>query len=59
MKRSYSFCHNDFNKFILLLRKGVYPYEYIESWERFKETSLPSKKEFYSSLNMEDIDERL
>ena len=56
-KNTYSFCNNDLNKFTLLLRKGVYPYEYIDSWERFNETSLPSKKEFYSNLNMEDIDE--
>ena len=40
-----------------MLRKGVYPYEYVDSWEKFTETSLPSKKEFYSNLNMEDIDE--
>ena len=57
LKNTYSFCNNDLNKFILLLRKGVYPYEYMDSWEKFNETSLPSKKEFYSNLNMEDIDE--
>ena len=37
MKRSgnmYEFCNGDINKFILLLKKGVYPYEYIDSWER-------------------------
>ena len=34
------------NKFILLLRKGLYPYEYMDSWERFDETSLPDKKFF-------------
>ena len=56
-KNTYSFCNNDLNKFILLLRKGVYPYEYMDSWERFNERSLPSEKEFYSNLNMEDIDE--
>ena len=56
-ENTYSFCNNDLNKFILLLRKGVYPYEYMDSWERFNETSLPSKKQFYSNLNMEDIDE--
>ena len=48
-----SFCNNDttgsssserINKFILLLRKGVYSYEYMDNWERFNETSLPSKK---------------
>ena len=56
-KNTYSFCNNDLNKFILLLRKGVYPYEYMDSWERFNETSLPSKEDFYSNLNMEDIDD--
>ena len=54
-KNTYSFCDNDLNKFALLLRKGVYPYEYMDSWERFSETSLPSKEDFYSNLNMEDI----
>ena len=28
------------NKFILLLRKGIYAYEYMDSWERCDETSL-------------------
>ena len=45
----------DVNEFILLLRKGVYPYEYIDSWERFGETLLVDKEVFYSRLNMEDI----
>ena len=61
---TYSFCNNDtagpssserINKFILLLRKGVYPYEYVDNWERLNETSLPSKESFYSNLNMEGI----
>ena len=43
------------NKFVLLVRKGVYPYEYADTWEKFSEISLPSKKDFYSNLNMEDI----
>ena len=54
---TYSFCSKDLNKFILLLRKGVYPYEYMDNWERFDETSLPDKESFYSSLNMENIDD--
>ena len=57
LKNTYSFCNNDLNKFILLLRKGVYPYEYMDSWEKFNETSLPSKEDFYSNLNMENIDD--
>ena len=51
----YEFCNGDLNKFILLLRKGVYPYEYMDSWQKFDETSLPDKKAFYSNLNMDDI----
>ena len=51
----YEFCNGDINEFILLLRKSVYPYEYMDSWERFEETSLPDKEAFYSSLNVEDI----
>ena len=39
----------------MLLRKGVCPYEYIDSWERFNETALPNKKAFYSKLSLEDI----
>ena len=54
-KNTYSFCNNDLHKFVFLLKKGVYPYEYIDSWEKFSEISLPSKEDFYSNLNMEDI----
>ena len=42
-------------EFKLMRRKGVYPYEYMDSWERFEETKLPPKKAFYSKLYMEDI----
>ena len=37
------------------MQKGVYPYEYINDWEKFHETLLPKKEDFYSHLNMEDI----
>ena len=52
---TYEFCNNDLNKFVLLLRKGVYPYEYADTWEKCSKISLPSKEDFYSNLNMEDI----
>ena len=52
---TYGLCNGNLNKFILLLTKGVYPYEYMDSWQRFDETSLPEKEAFYSCLNMEDI----
>ena len=54
---TYESCNKDLNKFILLLRKGVYPYEYMDNWETFNETSLPSNESFYSNLNMENIDD--
>ena len=56
--RTYKFCNNNINKIVLLLRKGVYPYEYMDSWERFNEMSLPPKKYFYSELNLEDISDK-
>ena len=54
---TYSLCSKDLNKFILLLGKSFYPYEYMDNWEIFDETSLPDKKSFYSSLNMENIND--
>ena len=42
---------------MLLSRKGVYPYEYLDDWDRFNEEKLPNKSDFYSSLSMEDISE--
>ena len=42
----------------MLLRKGVYSYEYMDSWERLNETSLPDKEAFYSELNSEDITDK-
>ena len=54
---TYQLCNNDLNKFALLLRKVVYPYEYMENWKRFKEESLPNKKYFYSELNKEHVND--
>ena len=45
------------DKLDLIKRKGVYPYEYMDSIERFKETALPPKESFYSSLNDEHIND--
>ena len=54
----YQFCEGDLNKFVLLLRKGIYPYEDMDSWEKFNETLLPDKKDFYSNLNLEYITDK-
>ena len=52
LRNTFKFSNND--KFILLLRKGVYSYEYINEWEKFNETLLSKKYGFYRNLNMED-----
>ncbi|XP_072023059.1 uncharacterized protein [Amphiura filiformis] len=41
----------DNEKLQLLLRKGVYPYDYVNSLEKLRETRLPPKEAFYSKLN--------
>ena len=56
--RMYQFCYRDVCNFVLLLRKCVYTYEYIDSWEGFNETPLPPKKGFYSELNLDDISDK-
>ena len=45
-------------KFHLMIRKGVYPYEYMDGWKKFEETSLPPKDAFYSGLNMKGISDQ-
>ena len=54
----YIFYNVNLNKFVMLLRKGVYPYEYMDSWEKFNETSLTAKKDLYSELTLEDISDK-
>ena len=54
---TYKFCDNDINKFIMLLQKGVYRYEYIDEWDKFNEKIIPSKESFYSNLTLENISE--
>ena len=41
-------------KFDLMVRKGVYPYDYMDSFDKFN-SPLPKKEEFYSILNNEHI----
>ena len=40
---------------MLLLRKGVYPYEYMRSWKNFKEPVPLDKKYYYSEFNNTNI----
>ena len=48
-------CHE---KFRLMIRKGLYLYEYIDSWKKFEETSLSLKDVFCSRLNMKGISDQ-
>ena len=41
----------------MLLRKDVYPYDYMDRWDKFNEKLIPSKESFYSSLTLENITE--
>ena len=44
--------------FRLIRQKSVYPYEYMDGWKKFEETSLPPKDVFYNRLNMKDISDQ-
>jgi len=47
--------YRDARKFDRLKRKGVYPYDYVDSVDKLAETALPPKEAFYSRLNDENI----
>ena len=42
-------------QFNLMKQKGVYPYDHMDSFKKFKQTELPTKEQFYSILNNEYI----
>ena len=42
----------------LLIKKGIYPYEYMHNWNRFNESKLPDKAKFYSKLNMNEVSDK-
>ena len=52
---TYQLCNKDLNNFALLLRKGVYPYEYMDSWNKFNKTVPLVEDHYYSKLNLKDI----
>ena len=45
------------NQYKLLIQKGIYPYEYMTNWDKFKEMKLPLREAFYSKLNMAGVRE--
>ena len=42
----------------LLIRKGIYPYEYMDNWDKFNDSKLSSKDKFYSNLNMAGVGDK-
>ena len=54
-KNTFKFSNNDINKLILLSRKGAYPCEYMNEWEKLNETTFSQIEEIYSNLKMEDV----
>ena len=55
--KTFKYTYNRFKQeqFELMKQKGVYPYEYMDSFDKFNKTELPTKEEFYSILNNEHI----
>ena len=45
------------DKFRLMKQKGVYPYDFMNSFEKFNETQLPSQNDFFSQMNEHITDE--
>ena len=55
-EKLFGFKNYSEQQYKLLNRKGVYPYEYMSSWDKFEE-SLPPTEAFCSKLNMSKISE--
>ena len=54
-QRLFGFEEYTSKQYELLVKKGIYPYEYMSGWDRFEETKLPPKEAFYSKLNMSGV----
>ena len=56
-KESFKYTSEEFTgkKLSLMSRKGVYPYDYMDCFEKFDQTELPTKEQFYSILNDQHI----
>ena len=54
---AFKYTKQEFKKeqFNLMKQKGIYPYDYMDSFNKFNETKLPNKQDFYSILNNEHI----
>ena len=54
---AFKYTKQEFKKeqFNLMKQKGIYPYDHMDSFDRFNETKLPVQQDFYSILNNEHI----
>ena len=54
---AFKYTKQEFKKeqFNLMKQKGIYPYDHMDSFDRFNETKLPVQEDFYSILNNEHI----
>ena len=48
-KNTFKFSNDDINKFVLLLIKGVYPYEYMDDWKSLIKQHYLKKKSFVAA----------
>ena len=39
----------------LMIKKGVYPYDYMDSFKKFEDNKLPKKEDFFSIMNNKHI----
>ena len=58
---AFKYTKQEFKKeqFNLMKQKGIYPYDHMDSFDRFNETKLPVQQDFYSILNNEHISDEL
>ena len=52
---AFKYTDEEFHGEELVKKKGVYPYDYMDSFQKFEETELPTQEQFYSLLNNESI----
>ena len=54
----FGFANYSNHQLELLIRKGIYPYEYMDSWDRFEETALLPASSFYGKFNMSGVSDK-
>lgn len=45
----------EYEKFVLMRKKGIYPYDYVDSWSKYDECVLPMREHFFNSLTQEHV----